>query len=819
MDYSIGARMKFLLISLLLSFNVKAGLPPTQLKGANEPNFATTFNFNVGAFPVSRTGTTITLGTLPVSGGGTGLTSLTQYSLLSGSGTAVNQIVPAASGTLLFATDTFPAFRSLTSLDVTNALGFLPTVSGSVVQSVSATSPVVITGTASNPIISLAYNPVASVSAVSPISITGGASNPVISLQTSGVTSGASFTRLFVDGYGRVTSGSQLTFNEISPLTTNGDILYHNGVSSTRLPIGVSGVVLTSNASGTLEWRQPEQKENINYLTNPSFETGDFTGWTFTGGTGTVSAYVGPIKGNAFVSILSGSPASFCQTAPIPAGNIGQDIEVGGFYKYLTNATTPSLYPLRFRATLNTGGTVSQSVIADISATDTQLYKPVPLMFIGTTSATTSVTFCAELASGTVTTGAYPAEGVPWLDRLYVGTVKNLKNGAIVGPTQTQQVITFGATTTAPTKGTTTSDYIEYTRRGSRMFFKYVYRQTSAVSAGSGDYLISLPTGMRFASNVPFYTGSSVPATEANAYALGTGEISDGTNNGYVFVIPFNATQFKLGQVTNAARSMFTSSANVNFGGAFGLSFEFEVNIDGLQASGVTFDSVCPNDISCTNEFSATVNSAGAILSQSISGWLANCSFGAGLYTCNFGSGVFTTAPTCVATDAEAGGSTALYIVPTATGFTSQFSGGGTNAFTVVCQKNGADFVAKRTIEGYLSKTVTTSGLYLERMVRGKFGGASETTACSASPCTILRQSGEISSVTRASAGQFTLNFAASTFSAPPVCVFNASNNGASALIVNEAANTTSGTFAIFVYNQAAALNDAYVNFECHGPR
>lgn len=116
----------FIVAVLTTALVLKAGLPPTQSKGANESAYSTTFNFNWGALPVSRTGTTVTFGTLPVSGGGTGVTSFNNYDLLAGSGTAITQITAGTSGTLLFGTTGFPEFRSLSNYDVTNALGYIP---------------------------------------------------------------------------------------------------------------------------------------------------------------------------------------------------------------------------------------------------------------------------------------------------------------------------------------------------------------------------------------------------------------------------------------------------------------------------------------------------------------------------------------------------------------------------------------------------------------------------------------------------------------------------------------------------------------------
>src|SRR5690606_25718329 len=46
---------------------------------------------------------------------------------------------------------------------------------------------------------------------------------------------------------------TQGAINAISQLTTNGDLLYHNGTNSTRLARGTNGQCLTSNAT-TLQW-------------------------------------------------------------------------------------------------------------------------------------------------------------------------------------------------------------------------------------------------------------------------------------------------------------------------------------------------------------------------------------------------------------------------------------------------------------------------------------------------------------------------------------------------------------------------------------
>jgi hypothetical protein len=78
---------------------------------------------------------------------------------------------------------------------------------------------------------------------------------------------------------------------------------------------------------------------------------------------------------------------------------------------------------------------------------------------------------------------------------------------------------------------------------------------------------------------------------------------------------------------------------------------------------------------------------------------------------------------------------------------------------------------------------VTTNHQEGERIERVFFAGASSTTACSSSPCTVYSQSGSwISSVTRNSTGNYTLNIAPGTFTSAPVCTCSGSGdiNGSS---------------------------------------
>jgi hypothetical protein len=67
---------KYLLLLLLPCLAVIANLPPTTSKGDGETTYKTTFETNYDTIPVTRTGTRVTIGTIPPSKGGTGSTSV-----------------------------------------------------------------------------------------------------------------------------------------------------------------------------------------------------------------------------------------------------------------------------------------------------------------------------------------------------------------------------------------------------------------------------------------------------------------------------------------------------------------------------------------------------------------------------------------------------------------------------------------------------------------------------------------------------------------------------------------------------------------------
>jgi hypothetical protein len=145
--------------------------------------------------------------------------------------------------------------------------------------------------------------------------------------------------------------------------------------------------------------------------------------------------------------------------------------------------------------------------------------------------------------------------------------------------------IVFGATTTAPTKGTITTDRIIWYRDGHYMVGEFVYDQADATgaAAGSGDYLFQIPTGFQMDETfMSFYTtaeGSGNFGVEGGS-VLGTAIVGDDGATGNAMlgsVMAYDEKNFRLFMVNAAAGfgvigsgfQSFTSPADPSYTGTF----------------------------------------------------------------------------------------------------------------------------------------------------------------------------------------------------------------------------------------------------------
>ncbi len=143
---------------------------------------------------------------------------------------------------------------------------------------------------------------------------------------------------------------------------------------------------------------------------------------------------------------------------------------------------------------------------------------------------------------------------------------------------------------------------------------------------------------------------------------------------------------------------------------------------------------------------------------------------------------------------------------------------GNTSATTELLTSTGTGSAAlapSYSTLGSIVGSVTSSTTGKEHIERVYFGGTSNPSACSSSPCTIYSQSGGISSVTRVGTGQYTITFNSGEFSAAPSCIVSPVNTGAPNGYYGQTYSASATSVNVATQNSLAA--DAAVNVICMG--
>jgi hypothetical protein len=282
--------------------------------------------------------------------------------------------------------------------------------------------------------------------------------------------------------------------------------------------------------------------------------------------------------------------------------------------------------------------------------------------------------------------------------------------------------IKIEATTTNPIKASNLEvDQVLGKRNQNLLQLKYIYRTNgtaTGASAGSGDYLFSLPNNLEFDSDkVDFFTGS-IGSTTPNdldwrLYGKVNGTI-DGVDH-FVEggIVPYDATRFRIKYrgSSNAHRFIRNNAAETTRVNT-GYTVEFAVPIKGWRNS---IDTVVTQrtelGIDDVNEFKAFVLADGTV-TESKYDWIdGNCTNVASP-VCTFNSGVFSETPFC--TFATSNGGTAGVISNTGSAQTSDIL---TSSVTIrttdagdaslvarpgvlTCSRTGGDYKTTKTIVG-----------------------------------------------------------------------------------------------------------------------
>ena len=204
------------------------------------------------------------------------------------------------------------------------------------------------------------------------------ANNAIYSTSASALTAGT----LPIAAGGTGQTSASTAFNALSPITSVGDLILGNGVNSaTRLAIGTSGYVLTSNGT-TASW-QPTASTGV---TSISFGTTGLTPSTATTGAVTVAGTLNIANGGTGITAFG----TGVQTA------LGQNVTGSGGIVLATGPTLTSL-----TAPIHYGGTTASSTLTLQSTTGVGTTDSVVIK-VGNNGATTALT---AASSGTVTIG------------------------------------------------------------------------------------------------------------------------------------------------------------------------------------------------------------------------------------------------------------------------------------------------------------------------------------------------------------------------------------------------------------------------------
>jgi hypothetical protein len=171
------------------------------------------------------------------------------------------------------------------------------------------------------------------------------------------------------------------------------------------------------------------------------------------------------------------------------------------------------------------------------------------------------------------------------LDEIKAGP-QIVNSPSIVVTDWTAFTMTIDAVTTAPTKGTVTTDKARWRRVGDSMEITYSYAQTTAGSSGSGDYLFQVPSG---------YTIDTTKLETDNTYTLGV------VGNGHIGLIAsdfqgvtvqaYDSTSLRLVYDGYVAGVSAAGSGSYSIGGANReYSFTAKVPIVGWSSNIVTAD-------------------------------------------------------------------------------------------------------------------------------------------------------------------------------------------------------------------------------------
>lgn len=504
---------------------------------------------------------------------------------------------------------------------------------------------------------------------------------------------------------------------------------------------------------------------NNNILSNPNFEHSTFsTSWTNSAGTFTQETSV-VIDGKASAKlVLSAQTMSLTQSSTLYAAQFADGVQGLAMVRIKSD--------IALKVCSIQAGTVSTTNCVT-TATDSKwgLYK-IPFV-MGATSQGVSIA-----STGSVT-------GTVYVDDAFVGAINlESQNGAC---------ITADCTTTFSAK-------------------------ISAAGIVSGK-------------NVDWISGNCTMSGASSETATCAFNSSIFTVEPNCSVVCDSSADCQLTKGSASSSSQVIIAGANSLGTAAARSFEIicqKQGADFTQAeakkTGNVFTTQC--GANCVDVYSAVIASTttDVVTSENVDFINGNCTTATvGRSTCTFNSGLVTQQLSCSCTTViNAANRSCAVLVQSSTSVLVSTTSGGVEAdgigFNLICQKQGADFVATRNIVGSFSEIPTTKGSNGADIQSVYFGSSADcSTACTTGNCTVCNQVGsKITSVSFAFTGQYNLNGIDGT---KYNCTFNAVIPGSGPAIpfVDRVSSTSSFARVRATNNLLAATNTANNSAICIG--
>jgi hypothetical protein len=335
-----------------------------------------------------------------------------------------------------------------------------------------------------------------------------------------------------------------------------------------------------------------------------------------------------------------------------------------------------------------------------------------------------------------------------------------------------------------------------------------------------GKFTAGTPTGVEARVSLPLWNG--VQLVSANSSIIPTIQISGSASSSFSSATFFgiatlqepSASYITLGLQNSTGSSLTKSSGNALLNASGLLSFSARIPIEGWQNSNIIIGQFnglesCTNTLECTDTFSAKVSAAGVVSDENVNWINGNASIvGTSVYNITFNTGLFTTTPNCVATPNAASGHPIARIegTPTSSGVSVYISSSTANFpsnFSILCQKQGADYIGKTAKAVASDQNVSSPGT-----IKATFCSAD----ISATGVISNQDGGCFASCTNATTPvcTFTSNFWVGT----PKCWYSAGTAG-----YVWVQTLTPTTFAGTVANNNGVAQAGARQYFCHGAR